>query len=261
MWRLGTISLAVTSFWQACGQSDLGCNLQKAELAYKRWKLLRRRFLPGGVWWSAYPWVVLLCELRNSPNSPSERVCNAEDVSGVPEDMVYLHWESKEAKDKKYVFSQHWPLFVVSPASVELIFFFPSIEGKVPALLFEASSRMVRQFLPWSGLSQHFWEDQTSVFQAGFSLVFSIVHLGVLWEGRLWGWARVAPCELAWTPKELFQKWPGSVSACPWLTHQPTDISTTVTIHLCYFWVGDFLRWIQSCSGIASQICSHLWLP
>lgn len=62
-------------------------------------------------------------------------------------------------------------------------------------------------------------------------------------------------------PKEQFQKWPGSVSACPWLTHQLTDISTTVTIHLCYFWVGDFLSPIQSCSGIASQICSRLQLP
>lgn len=62
-------------------------------------------------------------------------------------------------------------------------------------------------------------------------------------------------------PKEQFQKRPGSVSACPWLTHQRTDISPTVTLHLCYFGVGDFLSRIQSCSGIASQICNGLQLP
>lgn len=36
-----------------------------------------------------------------------------------------------------------------------------------------------------------------------FLLNFCTVHLAVLWEGRLWGWARLAPHELAWTTVNL----------------------------------------------------------
>lgn len=34
-------------------------------------------------------------------------------------------------------------------------------------------------------------------------LKFSVVHLGVVWEGRPWGWARAAPHELGWTTTNL----------------------------------------------------------
>ena len=80
------------------------------------------------------------------------------------------------------------------------------MRGEVPTV-FQVSSRMVGQFLPQSGLSQLPWGglnlsllDWIFVSQL---LKFSIMDLGVLWEGRLWGWARIVPHELAWTTMNL----------------------------------------------------------